>query len=149
MNVGKQINEASLSHTFSQTALLLAEIQKWEKYFYTVLSADFCSKHINNSPSAIWYLLLHHMNALSKAFSSTLFSPSPIKRNKTLKTNRTVKDIVINILCSTLEAAKLESFTVPIFLLISELSWATNQGIVLLIFMVMVMDSELGGIQSY
>lgn len=72
-----------------------------------------------------------------------------MNQKKTKTTNQAIKDIVINIFCSAFEAAKLESFTIPIFLLIGKLSWATNQGIILLIFMVMVTDSELGGIQSY
>lgn len=92
------------------------------------------------------------MNPIWKAVLPTrIFPPHQQTEMKQTKkpTNRTIKDIVINIFCSAFEAAKLESFTILIFLLISELSWATNQGIILLIFMVMVMDSELGGIQSY
>lgn len=49
-----------------------------------------------------------------------------VKRKQKETTNRTLKNTIINILNSTRRAWTFESFTVPVFLFISELCWATK-----------------------
>lgn len=63
-------------------------------------------------------------------------------------TNRTLEDTIVNILSPTRRTWAFESLTVPVFLFIAELCWATKQNIILFIFMIM-MNSKLGGIKSY
>lgn len=67
---------------------------------------------------------------------------------ETKATNRTIEDAIINILSSTYRAWTFEPFTVPVFLFIRELCWATKESIILFIFVIM-MNSKLGGVKSY